>query len=179
MQTNPTSSEQVIYGIQLWMLNCLYWDGHNYRWAPHHRAVAPEQRGKIAVAVNRALKHRFSGPDEVSDAGRREGNPHRMALSSLNDLRALLPRGATVSTYFVSETRTAMASRLLVFAVVQGEIIPLARSAAAVLELQEYAGQVVVPAPRAAAGAHLVALLARALHADPRALRHHSLEGGH
>jgi hypothetical protein len=178
MQTNPTS-DQVTYGVQLWMLNCLYWDGHNYRWAPHHRAVAPEQRGKIAVAVNRALKHRFSGPDEVSDAGRREGNPHRMALSSLNDLRALLPRGATVSTLIIVETRSGLSSRLLALAVVRGEIVSISHAVAAALDLETHGGQVIVPAPRATAGTFLVAKLARALYGDPQALKHHSLEGGH
>lgn len=178
MQTNPTS-DQVTYGIQLWMLKCLYFDGRDYRFSRTHKAVEAGQRGKIAVAVNRALKHRFADPGDISDAGRREGNPHRMALSSLNDLRALLPRGATVSTLIIVETRSGLSSRLLALAVVRGEIVSISHAVAAALELETHGGQVIVPAPRATAGSYLVAKLGRALYGDPQALKHHSLEGGH
>jgi hypothetical protein len=177
MQTTSTS-DQITYGIQLWKLNCLYWDGHNYRWARHHRAVAPELQGKIAVAVNRPLKHCFAGPDEVSEAGRREGKPHRMSPSSLNDLQALLPRNATVSTFVVNETRTGNACRLLVFAVLQGEIVLVTKAVAAALALELYHAQLIFPASRENAGACLVAQLGRALHGDDAAFGHQSIGEG-
>lgn len=172
MQIN-ISSEQLTYGIQLWKLNCLYWDGHNYRWSRHHRSVQPAHRGRIAVTVNRALKHRFATPLELAQVAR-EGNTVTMP-SVPSHLPGLLPRGATVSTFVTSESRTGMSCRLLVFIVVQGEIIPLAHSVAAALALETYSDQIILAAPRAKAGPELVARLARELHGDPAALRHHAI----
>lgn len=174
MQTTPTTSEQLTYGIQLWMLNCLYWDGHNYRWHRHHRAVEPALRGKVAVDVNRALKRRFATPGELYDAAHREGNLITMPTTS-GELGGLLPRGAAVSTFVVNETRTGAACRLLVFAVVQGEIVLVTRAVAAALGLDLHFAQLIYPGSRAKAGAELVAHLAHALHGDPRALRHQAL----
>jgi hypothetical protein len=176
MQTTNTHPENLTYGIQLWQLNCLYWDGHNYRFSRHHRAVDPAVRGRIAVSVNQALKRRFAGPDDLCNAlkGPAKGTVPPMP-SSVSDLRGLLPRGAAVSTFVVSESRTGASCRLLVFAVVQGEIIPLTHAAAGAVELEIYSDQVIVNASRANAGAELVARLARVLHGDPGALHHHSI----
>jgi hypothetical protein len=178
MQTTFTS-EQLTYGIQLWKLNCLYWDGHNYRWARHHRSVEPAQRGKIAVTVNRALKRRFASTFELHEAAHSEGNLITMPVPAVTDLRALLPRGATVSTFPVVESRTGLSSRLLVFAVVQGEIVSITHAVATALRLETHAGQVIIASERGQAGAALVGGLARALYGDALALHHHSLEGGH
>lgn len=170
MQTQY-SSEQITYGIQLWKLGCLYFDGHNYRFSRSHKVVEAAQRGRIAVTVNQALKRRFADTAELHAVASEEGNHTTMPVPT--DLRGLLPRGATVSTFIVSETRTGAACRLLVFVVVQGEIIPLTHAAAAAVELETYNDQVIVNASRANAGAELVARLARVLHGDPGALRHH------
>jgi hypothetical protein len=177
MQTTITS-DQVAFGIQLWKLNCLYFDGHNYRFSRHHRAVETSQRGRIAVTVNRALKRRFASPGELyAAAAHAEGNLITMPNAS-GDLRGLLPRGATLSTFVVNETRTGMSCRLVVFAVVQGEIVLVTRAVAAELNLETHYAQIVFPGSRAKAGAELVANLARALHGDPLALRHQALGEG-
>jgi hypothetical protein len=177
MQTITTTSEQLTYGMQLWKLNCLYWDGHNYRWVRHHRAVEPAQRGKIAVAVNRALKQRFATPSELYDACHPEGNLITMPTTS-GELAGLLPRGATVSTFVVNETRSGLACRLLVFAVVQGEIILVTRAVAAALGLEMHFAQLIYPATRAKAGLDLVQRLGHTLYGHTAALRHQSLGEG-
>lgn len=179
MQTANTHPENLTYGIQLWQLNCLYWDGHNYRFSRHHRSVDPAVRGRIAVPVNQALKRRFAGPDDLCNAlkGPAKGTVPPMP-SSVSDLRVLLPRGATVFTFVVSETRTGMACRLLVFAVVHGEIILVTRAVAAALELEMHHAQIIFLGSREAAGVALVAELGRALHGDSRALRHQAIGEG-
>lgn len=173
MQTQY-SSEQVTYGIQLWKLGCLYFDGRNYRFSRSHKVVEAAQRGRIAVTVNQALKRRFADTAELAIVAYEVGEPTTMP-SIPSDLRGLLPRGATVSTFVVSESRTGASCRLLVFVVVQGEIIPLTHAAAGAVELEIYSDQVIVNASRAKAGAELVARLARVLHGDPGALHHHSI----
>ena len=92
-----------------------------------------------------------------------------------SDLRGLLPRGALVYTLVVSETRTGDGCRLLVLAVVAGEIVSLTRSVADLLGWQLFSGQVIAPLPRAKAGAELAARLSYKLHGSISALRHESL----
>lgn len=170
----PTTSE-VVYGVQLWRLNCIFSDGHNYRWSRTHRAVEPSLRGKIAVTVNRALKRQFRSPAELREAAHLEGNLVTMPVSAATDLRALLPPGSTVSTYVVSDTRTGLQCRVLVFAVFAGEIVLITKSVAPLVNCEMYHEQIIVPATRKDAGGHLVRVLSQALHGDPSALRHQSL----
>lgn len=92
-----------------------------------------------------------------------------------SDLRGLVPRGALVYTYPVSETRTGDGCRLLVLAVVNGEILSIGRTVGELLGWSMYGVQVIVPVVREKAGLELVQLLGHKLHGHTGALRHESL----
>lgn len=176
MQTANTLPENLTYGIQLWQLNCLYWDGHNYRFSRHHRAVDPTMRGRIAVPVNQALKRRFAGPDDLCDAlkGPVKGTTPPMPTDSIN-LRALLRPGSDVYTVVMRESRTGGSCHLLVLIPAGGKILSVTAAAAEFLDLPTQHGQIGIEEPRARAGAMLTSQLAFALHNDARALKHQSL----
>lgn len=172
MQTANPLPENLVYGIQLWMLNCIYFDGHNYRFSRSHSAVDPAMRGRIAVPINQALKRRFSGPDELHAASK--GITPPMPSASV-DLRTLLPRGSTLYTVVTRESRTGQNCHLLVLFPAGGEILSFTAAAAQLLGLAVEHGHVRVGGSRADAGGQLVTRLAVALYQDARALTHTSL----
>jgi hypothetical protein len=167
MQTQNTLPENLTYGIQLWQLNCLYWDGHNYRFSRHHRAVDPTMRGRIAVPVNQALKSHFASPAELHTASAKGPHPPMH-----DDLRTMLPRGSSVYTVVTRESRTGSNCHLLVLAVVAGEIVSVTAAAAKMLGLNVEHGSLVKSGSRASAGGRIVSLLAVALYQDARVLTH-------
>jgi hypothetical protein len=92
------------------------------------------------------------------------------------DLRALLPRGSSVSTVFMGETRTRAACRLLVLAIHQGEIVSIGATVGPLLHLPLEREQAVIAVSREhGPGAELVRRLALALYQDGRALKHQPL----
>jgi hypothetical protein len=169
MQTQNTLPENLTYGIQLWQLNCLYWDGHNYRFSRHHRSVDPTMRGRIAVPVNQALKRRFAGPDDLCNA--LKGPVKGLTPPMPDDLRFLLPRGSSITTVVTRESRSSSSSHVLVLAVVQGEIVSISAAVGAALNLPVEFGAVRVASPRSSAGSSLAHRLAIALYQDASALR--------
>lgn len=177
MQTQNTLPENLTYGIQLWQLNCLYWDGHNYRFSRHHRSVDPTMRGRIAVPVNQALKRRFAGPDDLCDAlkGPVKGTTPPMHIQSIQSLRELLPVGSSVYTVVTRESRTGANCHLVVLAVGGGTILPITAAVAELLGLTIEHGSLRKSGSRSSVGGRVVALLATALHQDARTLRPVSL----
>jgi hypothetical protein len=171
MESQAISREHIIYGVQLWTLNCLYWDGRNYRYSRAHAAVDPALRGHIAVPVNRALKHQFANPGELHAYAK--GTITTMPTPG-TDLGRLLPRGCVVSTLTTRESRTGR-TYLVVLTVVHGEIVAITAAVAGLLSLPIEHGQLHLDAPRARAGQTIVSNLAAALHGDPHALDHQSL----
>jgi hypothetical protein len=181
MKAAHTLPENLIYGIQLWKLNCLYFDGHNYRFSRHHSAVEPAMRGRIAVPVNQALKHRFADPTALYDYAHSVNYPQSakgtappMQSSSAN-LSALLPIGSDIYTVVMRESRTGGSCHLLVLIPAGGKILSVTAAAADLLNLPTQHGQIGIESPRARAGAMLTSQLALALHQDVHALRHQSL----
>jgi hypothetical protein len=177
MQTANTLPETLTYGIQLWELDCLYFDGRNYRYSRAHSAVDPAVRGRIAVPVNQALKCHFASPAElrlhiVSAKG------HHLPMHSQADtLRQLLPRGSSIYTVATRESRTGESCQVLALAVVQGEIVSITQAAAALLNLPAEFGNARINMPLRRAGAGFASQLAIALYQDAHALKHQSLGG--
>lgn len=176
MQTIPQSTpEHLTYGIQLWQLNCLYWDGRDYRYSRTHSAVEPALRGRIAVPVNAALKSRFASPAALRlYTVSAKGNSSSMQTQA-DTLRAVLPRGSSVYTVVTRESRTGANCHVLLLAIVQGEIVSLSAAAAALLGLTVEFSAVRIAKPRMSAGATLAHQLAIALYQDARALRQSAL----
>lgn len=175
MQTANTLPENLTYGIQLWALNCLYWDGHNYRFSRYHAAVDPAMRGRIAVPINQALKSRFAHPDALCDFLHAKGTTPLMPAPGpgADTLRALLPLHSSVYTVFMGETRTGSACRVLVLAIVKGEIVSIGATVGPLLHLPLAEEAAVIAVSRDdGPGAELVRRLAIALYQDAGALSH-------
>ena len=173
MQTANTLPENLAYGIQLWKLQCIYFDGRNYRFSRSHAAVDPAMRGRIAVPINQALKQRFASPGELQAASVKGIIPPMPSASV--DLRTLLPRGSCVYTVVTRESRTGQNCHLLVLFPAGGEILSFTAAAGQLLGLPLEHGHLRMGASRAHAGAQLVTRLAIALYQDARALTHQSL----
>jgi hypothetical protein len=73
-----------------------------------------------------------------------------------DDLGALLPRGSAVYTVVTHESRSGANCRVLVLAIVQGEIVSVTASAAALIGRAVEHGQVQISGARAHAGRQFV-----------------------
>jgi hypothetical protein len=93
-----------------------------------------------------------------------------------DNLRALLPNGSAVYTVVTHESRSGANCRILVLAIVEGDIVSVTATAAALLGLKIEHGHAQINGSRAHAGPQLAERLAVALYQDARSLKHRSLD---